>query len=417
MMRTLAFGLGLLIVGLTLASNAQANPFGEGPNEPIVDDVPAYDLRVVAPELPVPRNGSILIVATTVDFGTPPELPIVQVAQTVGSTTTTFGGVLRQVVGSYWTWTPLEPLEVGQYVVSLVHPAIGTMSVTVTIVEDVVLAPPMLSSQPIASVSTYPSEYQYCQRWDGVQLVADTSFVSRVADQVTVSANLTFSVEASVFHQYLYRAFRDVSDQTPFVSSDALLTVGPYTEQAESYCFGVEAMDIATSTVHTYPDLTFCVAHGELESFAEHEPGLLDDGVYRYSCMVPPAGYEALWCQANADCIEIWRVPENVEGNYCQSYFDVCPDAMRPDAGTSSAGSGGAGGGDFGGPDPDAGFVAPNAPDAGDDDGDDEGRSSGCSCSIARASSSSQRSVLLLATLVAFVRLRPRRRSNTRRRR
>lgn len=409
MTRALAFGLGLLTVGLT--SGVSANPFGEGPNEPIVDDVPAYDLRVVAPELPVPRNGSILIIATADDFGTPPELPIVQVAQTVGSTTTTFSGTLRQVVGSYWTWTPIEPLEVGQYLVSLVHPAIGTMSATVTIVDDVVLAPPaMLFSQPIASVSTYATEYASCQRWDGAQLVADVSFVSRVADQVNVSANLTFSVEPSVFHQYLYRAFREVSEPTPFVSSDAPLIAGPYREQAESYCFEVEAMDIATSTVHAYPDLTFCVAHGELESLVEHEPALLDDNVYRSSCMVPPAGYEALWCQANADCIDIWRVPENVGPNYCESYFDVCPDAMRPDAGASGAGG-------SGGTESDAGFVASSTPDAADDDRDDDrddgGSSSGCSCSTVHASSSSPLSALLLAMLVAFVKLRFGRRSNT----
>jgi MYXO-CTERM domain-containing protein len=365
-----------------------------------MNDMPmVFELRVVAPEVPVPRNGSILIIAAADGFVAPLDPPIVQVSTTVGATTTTFAGTLRQVVDPYWTWTPAEPLEVGQYLVSIAHAAIGTMSATITIVDDVVLAPPVLASEPMAIVSRYPSQYEYCKRRVGSELIDDSTFVTRVAGRVSVTANLTSSVVPSIFNQYLYRAFRYASDVTPFVSSDALLTVGPYSEQAEEYCFGVEAMDIATGTVHTYPDVTFCAAHGDLESLAEQEPGLIEDGLYRYACMVPPSDYEELWCQANAECIEVWRSPEEIEANYCQDYFDICPDATRPDAGTSGSGRI-----NF-----DAGFVDPNGSDAGDDDRDDKDESSGCSCSIARASSSPQLSALLLVTLVALTGLRARR--------
>lgn len=407
MMRSLAFCLGLSMVGLTLGAEAQANPAPDAP-PPFAEEPPPSELRVVAPELPVPRNGSILIKETFGGVGVTLGPPIVQVAKIDGATTTTFTGTVRQVFPGYWSWTPAEPLELGQYLVSLAHPSVGSSSATITIVAEVVLEPPVLGSQAVAVVTIYPSRYEHCQHWTGTALV-DVPFVSRLAGQVSVSANLTFSSEVPTAHQYLYRAFMNASDPTLFVSSDSPIIVGPYTEEAEGYCFGVEALDIATSTVHSYPDVTFCVVHGSLESLAEREAGLLDEDVYRTSCTIPPSGYEELWCESNADCIEIWRTPENVDSNACQTYFDMCPDAMRPDAGASGAGgSGGTGEGGEGGADPDAGVVDPGAAGAGDEGHDDIGGSSGCS--ITRASSAPQLSALSPAMLIALAALRARRR-------
>lgn len=380
-MRELAIGLGVLIAGLATSALAQSDPLI--PMVAIDDMAPIVDIRVVAPDVPIPRNGSILLFARADGWDEASSVPITQVSRVVGATTTTFSGTMVNVAPYYFAWTPLEPLEAGEYVVSLAHQGFGTMSATITVVGDMVIEPPAVSITPRAVWEGGVVEFGICEYFDGIDVVPGPSIATRVKGQASLNAPLTFTVEPAVSHQFLYRALPVGLETGEYVASAGPLPVGPFTVQAEQYCFGIEAMDIKTGTVHAYPGVEYCAPHGDIPDFIEQAAQITDDALSRYSCIRPPEGLEEQWCAANVQCIEISRTPDAVVANSCQFYFDTCPDAVRPDAGVTGtimdAGIPDAGGGraDAGHPLPPASDDAAVNGDASDQD-DVARHGSGC---------------------------------------
>jgi len=399
-MRVVAIGLGLLIMGLAAVGLAESLPSGAAAMAVVITPTDPsgapqiVDLRIVGDEVPIPRNGSVLIFARADGWPVEDAMPIVQVSKTTGAETTTFGGQMLSLGDYYWSWTPTEPLEVGDYAISLAHRAFGTLTYMVHIVADAVLDPPAFTSEPLAVYAIEFTEYATCQSWGGIGLVPGPMIATRERGQAEVIANLTFSSDPMIVHQFLYRAIAPVDVESELRASGLPVVGGPFTEQAEEYCFGIEAVDITTGTVHAYPEVELCAPHGGLPSLVERDAVVTDDALSRYSCMVPPAGFEERWCEINDQCITLWLMPELVASNNCQLYFDTCPDAEMP---VPSAGTGGmtmdagGGAGAGGGGRRDAGF-APwfgqgDAAAEDDDAGDDDAKaavSHGSGCAVSR---------------------------------
>jgi hypothetical protein len=224
--------------------------------------------------------------------------------------------------------------------------------------------------------------------------------------------------DAMVNNQFLYRAVAAALDEPELSASNAAVVAGPFTVQAEEYCFGIEAVSITTGIAYPYPDLELCAPHGELADFVERNIQVTDETLNRFSCMVPPAGYEERWCEANAQCIELWRSPQLVQSNNCQLYFESCPDAERPDGGTAGTTMDAGGAGSAGGL-RDAGFAPWSEPeDAGveSDASDDNGAAGdGSSCAVARRTGGSLASPVAGVAFAVLALLRVRRRGPVRR--
>lgn len=404
--------IGLVLWSATLALGASAQPL-EGvpvdPDEPLQEPT----VQVVGPDKPVPRNGSILLLmAADPVFSDLAQEPFVQVSQAEGGVIRTFGGSLRRVVDSYWAWKPAQPLDPGEYLVSVADAIFGTASATITVVGDAVLEPPALTAEPLAVTSSILSGQAYCRSDRTDHASGFPLFATHERIAVFVQPQESFDAGPEVAHQFLYRVFTSDFDLSPFRSSDALLATGPFIRPAGEYCVRVQAMDIATSTVHAYPGVELCAPHrAELGELGERAVSVADEQLSRYACSWPPEGYEERWCQVNEQCIEIWENENIIDVNGCREYFEFCPDAERPDAGTT--GTGGAGGRidfeptDSGAPDErtprtDAGDGAPAG------DGDD------CGCSTVRATEPASRTTLGLAALALLLCVRALRRAHCR---
>jgi hypothetical protein len=105
----------------------------------------------------------------------------------------------------------------------------------------------------------------------------------------------------------------------PIGLNDALIV----DDLADSYCFEVEAIDIATGQTHVYPE-QHCVARGDVpvEIIAlELSPAFLDHD----DCIQPPVDYEAAWCSANeSDCAGELNGP-------CKLYRYACNNGPLPE--------------------------------------------------------------------------------------
>lgn len=398
-MRAAAIGLGLLTMGLAAVGLAEGLPSGASPMAVVITPMDPsgepqiVDLRIVGDEVPIPRNGSVLIFARADGWPAEDAMPIVQVSKTTGAETTTFGGVMLSLGDYYWSWTPTQPLEVGDYAISLAHRAFGSVTYAVHIVADAVLDPPAFTSEPLAVYATEFTEYATCQSWGGIALLPGPMIATRERGQAEVIANLSFSSDPTIVHQFLYRAIAPVDGESQLRASGLPVVGGPFTVQAEEYCFGIEAVDITTGTVHPYPDVELCAPHGALPDLSERDVAVTDETLSRYSCMVPPTGFEERWCEVNDQCITLWLMPELAASNNCQLYFDTCPDAEMP---VPSAGTGGmtmdagGGAGTGGSGRRDAGFApwfgqgdAAAEDDAGAED-DKAAVSHGSGCAVAR---------------------------------
>lgn len=385
-----AMGLRGAIVALAALLMAP----GLTPIDPMLGE--NLDIRVVAPHLPVPRNGSILV--KVLAEGWEGDTAILQVSRTDGTSTMTFGGTLRQVVGPYWAWTATEPLEPGAYVVDLAHAAISQLTVPITVVGDADLeAWPVMSSAPEALLDNRITEYANCFGWTGTDPFTAGAFETRSTTYVNVSGHLSFS-DPAASTQFLYRLLPVGEDEAPYQAVDDLLQAGPYMMQAAEYCFRIEVMDIATSTVHSDPDATFCAQHGVLPDLGTRDVDQPDYMFDRYQCVEPPAAYVNQWCEINEPCIELLAMPGPTN---CAEYYDYCPDAPRPSAGAGGMGGAGGSGGE-GGAVADAGIQ--DAAAGGPEQPDHGGGSSGCAVSSSESPASPMPTIGSLLALLCLLR-------------
>jgi hypothetical protein len=100
-----------------------------------------------------------------------------------------------------------------------------------------------------------------------------------------------------------------------------------YAEQAEEYCFHVEAIDIVTATVAPYPDLApACVAHGDLGDIGLVQQDLAVLGLLDAArCELPPFGFEDAWCGVNEETCAEEDAPRA-----CRSFGYVCEGGTPP---------------------------------------------------------------------------------------
>jgi hypothetical protein len=409
-----------LIIGLAAVALAQNDPGGAptAPSDPIgmlPDGEQIVDLRLVNRELPIPRNGSLLIVSRS---GTAmASRPIVQMSRTSGTGITTSGGELRELGNYYWAWTPLAPLELGTYQLSLAHSAFGTVTEMVMIIEDAVLEPPAFTSNAIAGTASAPIEYAMCEVSTGLGPMPTTRFVTRERVQGKVFANLTLSGDPVVNNQFIYRAVAPGLNEMALSASNAAIVAEPFTEQAQEYCFGIEAIDITTGEALPYTGIEVCAPHGDLADFTERDVEASFESLNRFVCTVPPAGLEERWCSINSDCIGQWRMgAQAARADNCAEYFDTCPDAERPDAGgggkTLDAGAAGSGGTDG----RDAGLELGDAAVESDASEHEEGRARhGSGCAVARTASALRVTPIAWAAFALLALRRLRRRAPARR--
>lgn len=414
-MRVAAIGLGLMTTALTAVGLAQPGP-GLVPTDPIgMGGEQIIDLRLVGRELPIPRNGSLLFFARFDGIPESHRTPLVQVSRMTAAGTVTFGGELRELGSFYYSWTAVEPLEVGTYQLSVAHGVFGTVLETVTVVDDVALEPPAFTANPIVGYASTVTEYAACND-RMANLLQGSPFPTREKVHALVFANLTLSGEPMNNHQFLYRAVAPGLEAMALSASNAAVVAEPFMELAQEYCFGIEAVSITTGVAHPYPDIELCAPHGDVDDFAERDVSVPLGTFNRFVCMVPPAGFEESWCQANADCIEVLRFAERAQSDNCQTYYETCPDAARPDAGpdgtamdAGAAGSAGADGRR------DAGFEQEDAAVESDASDDKAAASTGSGCGVARQASALHASPVACAVLATLALLRVRRRGPARR--
>lgn len=358
------------------------------------------DLYIVAPELPIPQNGAFLIWFELLGdpVGREP-MPIVQVAQSDGERSTTFGGQLHHVAGVYYAWLPNAPLELGTYVIGVAHPEAGPRTEQVQVVAATDLEPAAFTIQSRMVRDFEVSRYVSCFESLDPEFVDEFTWplleVARLNMQTSVLPD-----ESGAHSQFLFRVVRGRFDFTPFSAIVDTVSTGPFVAEEGERCAHVEVLNVMTSEVRALRD-TCATYRGDTST----EERLITDSpaLSRYNCQRAPEGFEGEWCAANVQCIELWRTPELIDVNNCRDYFEQCPDAVQPDAGTPDAGTPDAGQPWNGKPmvirEADAGEDAPSHP-AGDD---------GAGCAVApRGRASRGWLVTLFALSLCAARLRRR---------
>jgi hypothetical protein len=314
-----------------MAAGAGGFVSGTGGGAPV-----GRSIFVLDPTIPIPSNGSILIVS---DF----DEPVVEVWLVDGSGAL-IPGTVRRVEQSYWAWKADALLPVGDITVNIVN---GLGTATIAVVDAMQIEPPAMITTPELVVSQAITSLHFCRQWSadpatayGAALVDDTSFAAKEVGQVFVQPHLSTSAVPALVHQFLYQLFMN-GEQTfrfyePF-RGDAY-GAGPYAAQQDEYCFGFRAMDLTMSDVHPYEELTpLCVSHGALPDLAERDSVVPDSLLDRLVCQSPPAGFEERWCTINRECEQL-ATESRTEGNGCLLYGYTCLNEALPRATPSVAG-------------------------------------------------------------------------------
>lgn len=380
-----------MVVLFALAAQARALP--RAPFDPMDPNQPfGAELSFLSPD-PIPPDGAIGLKFKLLGDPTGRQVqPIVQLSRPDPndvSVTTTFAGTLREVAKDYWAWTADAPLELGSYTFSAAHIEVGTITMSIEVVERVAIEPPGVSIEQTSSSIAWTfvvTEYAACRFQEGTVVVEGPAFPIRHAGRLLLQTRLALESEQRTIHQFLYRTFTGPFDFSPFRAANELLDAGPLNPRVGEHCAQVEALSLATGDVFAYPEIEVCASYAGGEDLREERLIVSSEELSRYNCQLPPEGYEKEWCEDNEQCISISRTPELIDVNNCRGYFDSCPDAQRPDAGTD-AGTSDAGVGMTTVPDAgmrDAGVRSNEDPLRGDAGEDDGASSSGCVAAHAR---------------------------------
>lgn len=363
--------------------------------------VPFGDIRVVNAGAGIPVNGGLLISA-----GGMATTPLVVVSD-VTTPTTTIGGTLTPLDGGiYWVWVPTTPLTVDRtYQVNLSSPEFGVTTSTFDVVAAITIARPTIESEPSASWRGETSNWAQCRTLIGSTLETSSNFPIEQRASIMLEPGFSTADPAVLLNQFVFLIGTEEVPAAMFGASVwPSLLVSPLYNQAEEYCFNLEAIEIVSGTVHSYEDIERCAPHGDLKDLGTFpiEPGSVE--LDRVVCHAPPDQYKDQWCDLNEDpCAE----DDNETG--CGLYGFVCEgDPLPPDPFSTMAGFGGMGGfgaiggagsgamggstsGGMGGMGGSSGMA--DESDAGDIDDDDDDKSSGgsggCSVSSTRAASDS----------------------------
>ena len=379
-----------------------AGGFGGG----AVMEQPSGDIRVVNAGAGIPVGGALLI-----NVGNSSVAPTV-VVSVVDMPQTTFGGTLRMLaVGNQflWVWTPSSPLTAGTtYQVTVSAPDLGVTSPTDTfeVVPAITLAKPTISTAPSASWRGDTNNWGCCRSLIGGVLQDASCFPNEQIASIVLEPGFTTSTPAVEMNQFVFRiatGTTPLSGVQPSVWPN--LPMEPIREQADEYCFQLEAIDIVSEMAFSYTalDVELCAPHGDLADLGivPLEPGATE--LDRLVCHAPPEAYKEEWCELNED-----PCADDAMATACGLYGYVCRDEpLPPDPfsmtggfggfsgmiGTSGMGGfggmAGAGGGGNGGSGATTGgtSVMPEGGASGDGDDGESSGDSGSWCSVARVRS------------------------------
>src|SRR5688500_2871712 len=178
-----------------------------------------FDVRVAAPEIPIPRNGAILLQGPEV------ESAYLTVLRLSSEPVQPLEGAVRIVAEGYAVWTPSTPFEPGEYVVTVVA-GIHAGSV-ITVIDELLEGVVPLVAAPVAAWSAVPQEHVQCQTWNGDHYRADEPIPVAVTGEIVVKPTLSTTASAASAHQFLYRAVSSEGDAGAWSTIDRV-SVGPY---------------------------------------------------------------------------------------------------------------------------------------------------------------------------------------------
>lgn len=316
-----AIGIQTALCALLIASAREAH----------ADPPPSsYVAVVVAPETPIASNGAILV-----SSGSPGGLADPYVVVRTDGASAPIEGTLMKLPSGYWSWRPAEPLAPGSYLVST--QAFGQAPLTeqqVTFSDELAPEKPEISVTAVPTVMDYVDRLNCCSYDD--KAVGDGQCFPDVTEHTLyVHHELTSTSSAIALHQFLFRIFTLGSGPgyaTTAAAVNASSTV-VYYEQAAEYCAVIEAIDIATQTVHTFPELSpLCIPHGAMgivgyDAF-EYDQADLD----RRNCDMPPVSLVGPWCDYNRDACEPLDFDELI-ANDCRFYDTTCEGGEVPEPG------------------------------------------------------------------------------------
>jgi hypothetical protein len=275
---------------------------------------------------PLPAHGGIVI-------RTPYNASTVVELRAAGATSTAIEGQLT-ALGPYWIWRALEPLAPGTYSLTLGGPPSGDIfassssSYTLNVIESWQPEVPSFTSMPTPRSIETAIETACCRVLSSDALVDGPLCPATTASfQAIVTTNLMSAAPPEQRDQFLYRARAagvpaDPEDMLFHPTGGAAAAL--FTEQADEYCFEVDAIDIVSLEIHTNIAVEpRCVAHGELPDFEAHAVEVADAALHRSACSAPPVGFEARWCALNeleCEAMPLW----------CPLFGHVCRGAALP---------------------------------------------------------------------------------------
>jgi hypothetical protein len=243
-------------------------------------------------------------------------------------------GEVRNVAG-YWAWVPSEPLEQGTLQVSLTlfgfNGAVSTeVGYPIEVVRPYVRKAPGLVSEPSASLHSTPLESVCCVTWDGTQPVPTVCNAISYQDRVLLGPGLISADPDIALRQHAFAVYRALPEERQLVGV-GLWQEWPeiiFEDQADEYCFEIEATDFSTGRTYQYRNLTpRCAEHGTLPDLERHDTDLTDDALDRFQCEIPPRGYEERWCALNDDACQ-----KSPEAAGCRFDDFVCHGGQLPTA-------------------------------------------------------------------------------------
>jgi hypothetical protein len=344
---------------------------------------------------PIPSNGGLLIDAHQGQLEV-----TVQVADGSASP---IAGTLHERLG-HWVWMADTPMPEGSYAVLIATQTFSNQpSQLIEVTSARNPAKPALTSDPIAGSEVAGEVEACCSAPTPLGETLQSCFLVASQRYVTLSPGLLSADSPSAMTQLLFRVTPSSADSVadPSLFWDAYSL--HFTEQADEYCFDLEAFEITTGERYTFEELDRCAPHGELPAPARMSHDVPDSALDRTVCTVPPGGYEERWCELNeAEC-----VPGQILAG-CGYVGELCRGEPAPAGGSSGAGAGGAAS---------TAGEAGAAGSPGDGDGEDDEPQmqathvTACACNIERARSASPASLLAMAGLIAGVMLRRLRRA------
>jgi hypothetical protein len=244
---------------------------------------------------------------------------------------------------AYVVWTPTEPFIPGTtYTVVLLgenNPSTSTATVTIAPARTFT-RPALMSALSLRRIDV-TVDSKCCSSLRGFPAAAfpSTCAPTLKAGHAGLTATLTSAASAGELHQFLFRVTGVDSSDMAVYRADLSVPELNFPKQADQYCIRVEARELASGMVFAYDDLMpLCAARGPLGDLSSmpvtFDPYAL---LNRLNCQVPPAGYEAMWCDANGrTCADSRSLPG------CEDYGHLCLGESAPLPPAADGGSGGA---------------------------------------------------------------------------